>query len=690
MTSPCKASAGIWSTLVLLSVLVLYPVSFGPACCFAEARSGNAKDRGEITVFNNPLGMPEPDLGKSPGTLVLHGGGEIGDAGEEGSIFHEFIKRAGGNNARIVLIPSGSFVQGWETPNGSRLVRGGKETDDQFRARLAEKYAKWAALQADGHVASFEFLFTDTDATAPDAAANDPRFVEALKNATGVWIQAQYQGKLRYRFAAQDADGHTTLFQRELQNVLHRGGVVGGSGGGLNALSEIMILVDAERNNLGEDGTIEPDLDWGLGVIDGAFLDEHFDEYGGRAERLTNLLLKRKILDQARHRSDTRFPELKRSFGNMIAIGVAANTALFVSMDSGQVFGDGFAHIFSKSDHNVASDRDNALWSEKTIRWRRISKRDKSVAIRERGTPPQPEAELPNPFGLPVDASGDVRGTVIAHGGGSGVSGVLSSLPEIVHKDPCNVYVCPIANAEWNATIDKSGPGDAQLLANLANRYFEFRGQNLHFILATKLHKELVQSSANDLAHADIVWFGGGDQRLLMHLTGTEFTAATADVVRRGGLVGGSSAGTAVLGHIMIAGNESPPMRNAYEYGRYVAQATLGLGVLENVITDQHFEGRHHDKRGRLERLTQVLRDDNLLHTLRNTEPWKMTGVAVEESAYATFDKSGIKASGEGYVHVFVRNISRDSLTWYILDGGTDESAAIVSTADGLAIRRNE
>ncbi|HEY5314884.1 MAG TPA: hypothetical protein VIK18_20285 [Pirellulales bacterium] len=53
-------------------------------------------------VDDNPFGLPAPRDRARPGTVMLHGGGN----GLRDEIRQEFVRLAGGHDARIVLMPS--------------------------------------------------------------------------------------------------------------------------------------------------------------------------------------------------------------------------------------------------------------------------------------------------------------------------------------------------------------------------------------------------------------------------------------------------------------------------------------------------------------------------------------------------------------------------------------------------------
>jgi cyanophycinase len=96
---------------------------------------------------------------------------------------------------------------------------------------------------------------------------------------------------------------------------------------------------------------------------------------------------------------------------------------------------------------------------------------------------------------------------------------------------------------------------------------------------------------ARPLADATGVWLGGGSQSLLTDAyLGTTAEELIRWVLNRGGVVGGISAGAAVMSPVMIRGGELEP-----EVGR-------GFGLLPGTVIDQHFL-----KRNRQDRLLRVL-----------------------------------------------------------------------------------
>ena len=118
------------------------------------------------------------------------------------------------------------------------------------------------------------------------------------------------------------------------------------------------------------------------------------------------------------------------------------------------------------------------------------------------------------------------------------------------------------------------------------------------------------QANSDSVAHlldgATGIWFGGGDQVLLIKaLKGTKTDAAIHARYRAGAVVGGTSAGAAVMSAAMITGDERHPggVRPVKDSASYmtIARDNLimaeGFGLLSNAIVDQHFVRRKRSNR---------------------------------------------------------------------------------------------
>jgi cyanophycinase len=101
------------------------------------------------------------------------------------------------------------------------------------------------------------------------------------------------------------------------------------------------------------------------------------------------------------------------------------------------------------------------------------------------------------------------------------------------------------------------------------------------------------------------VWFGGGDQnRLIKVLRGTRTAAAIRARYAAGAVIGGTSAGAAVMSEVMLTGDERRPggdrrdTTNAYmTIARDNIVTDSGFALIRDAIVDQHFLRRKRHNR---------------------------------------------------------------------------------------------
>lgn len=196
-----------------------------------------------LTVFlllAGLVGAGEP-ITELPGNLVIVGGGEIPE-----SIHQKFVTLAGGDKARIVIIPTAS------------------ESAD----RAGEKAAylePWRKLKP----ASVVLLHT-----RDRKVADSDEFIKPLMNATGVWFGGGVQTRVTEAYLGTKAE---TAFH----NVLSRGGTLGGTSAGAALMSDPMIT----------GGTTTATIGKGFGFLPGFVTDQHFLKRN-RQNRLKGVLEK--------------------------------------------------------------------------------------------------------------------------------------------------------------------------------------------------------------------------------------------------------------------------------------------------------------------------------------------------------------------------------------------------------------
>jgi cyanophycinase len=125
------------------------------------------------------------------------------------------------------------------------------------------------------------------------------------------------------------------------------------------------------------------------------------------------------------------------------------------------------------------------------------------------------------------------------------------------------------------------------------------------------------------LTEATAVWLGGGDQsNLTAAYGGTLVEKELHKLLGRKGVIGGTSAGAAVLSQVMITG------------GNPVAKVDKGFGFLTHAVVDQHFVNRE-----RTDRLVGVLKQHPGLFGIGVDEA---TAAIIKGRTLAVFGKSSV------------------------------------------------
>ncbi len=177
------------------------------------------------------VGSAQPIVkGPATGALVIVGGGRVGP-----DILTRFFDLAGGRDATLVVIP---------TANGADSY-----PDDWSGLRMFKEFG----------VTNITVLHT-TDRKVADSEA----FVKPITTARAVW----FPGGRQWRLA--DSYLHTRT-QREVERVLERGGVVGGSSAGASILASYMVRGARENNYI----MMAPGYEEGFGLIKGVAIDQH-------------------------------------------------------------------------------------------------------------------------------------------------------------------------------------------------------------------------------------------------------------------------------------------------------------------------------------------------------------------------------------------------------------------------------
>jgi len=440
------------------------------------------------------------------GSLVICGGGKLPDAAVS-----QFLELAGGDNARLVVIPTAS-----------------QRAD---RADL-ESYSKiWRDRG---------FPTVDAVHTQDRAVANSDDFLTPLKSATAVWFAGGQQS-----FIAEAYVG--TRVEQELYALLDRGGVIGGTSAGAAIQSRLMIAF----------GNPQATLMQGLDLVRGSVIDQHF-KVRDRQPRLTAVL--------AAH-------------PGYFGLGIDEGTAVIVHGRTIAVVGDSTVTVcLSESANRPAMSYEIPAGQSGDL----TALRRAAIA---RAAPAFPPAIPP--------ATGVQGGALMIVGGGAMTKQMWQRFVELAGGPEAMVVYVPTAD-------EKPRLEDSRDV-----RAMKEAGAKAVTVLHTTDRDDANRDGfLEPLRRATGVWFGGGRQwRLVDAYERTLTWEAFHDVLRRGGVIGGSSAGATIQGDYLVRGN---PLGNrdmsAEGYER-------GFAFLPGVAIDQHFtqRDRQPDMKALMQTFPQLL-----------------------------------------------------------------------------------
>jgi len=226
------------------------------------------------------------------GTLLLVGGGPAQD-----DLNAEFLRLAGGANARIVVIPTASVDPGHDA---EALANGDR----------------WAHALGVAHVTVVH--------TGSRKEADSEAFVRPLRDATGVWLPGGEAGRILVSYLG-------TRTERELLAVLARGGVIGGTSAGAlvwgSACQVFRAPSDGSPYQMGDVSALILDDPHSVcfGALEQVVVAPHFTEFH---------------MQPSLSKTVTAGPQL-------LGIGIDEATALEVHGSVGSVLGRGHVTIMS-------------------------------------------------------------------------------------------------------------------------------------------------------------------------------------------------------------------------------------------------------------------------------------------------------------------------------------------------------
>ncbi|HVN69297.1 MAG TPA: hypothetical protein VMU38_06595 [Candidatus Binatia bacterium] len=163
-------------------------------------------------------------------------------------------------------------------------------------------------------------------------------------------------------------------------------------------------------------------------------------------------------------------------------------------------------------------------------------------------------------------------------------------------------------------------------------------------LLPTCSSAATISRAAAIVEHSSVVFFAGGDQADYVIWKATPIQEAVQRLYERGGAVGGTSAGEAILGHDVFDARQDRrrdttsrnAVANPYEHLISFTYNFLRFPPLADAITDMHFVTR--DRFGR----TAVFMARQIADGRVRRRSQRVLGIGVDEASGIAIDKNGI------------------------------------------------
>ena len=430
-----------------------------------------------------------------------------------------------------------------------------------------------------------------THVVIPEIAADGsvvlPNLLESLAAANGVWISGGQQQRLADALPAAEIES-------ALHSLLKRGGTIGGTSAGAAIMSQVMIA----------SGNEQPQMSVGWDLLPDAIVDQHVNE--------------RNRLARTRLAVDSH----KDHFG----LAIDESTAVIVSGRSMKVAGKGnvtillAANKLREAETQVLTDGDTAD----------LTQLRRAAGLRQQELDP----------GEPLHGQSQVSsGALVIVGGGSMPNDVVARFVELAGGKEARIVVLPTAV-----------PRDAAAREGVPGFLREDEIANVTILRQRESPEIAEEQFQTAMKAATGVWFGGGRQwGFVDAYEGTNAIELFRDVLRRGGVIGGSSAGATIQGELLVRGH---PLGNTVMLAEGYEQ---GFAFLPGTAIDQHFS-----QRGRQPDLIPVIR----------RHP-KMLGIGLDEGTAIVVQGTQVDVLGLHAAHFLtVANLTARS------DAGLDLSKA--------------
>ena len=223
----------------------------------------------------------------------------------------------------------------------------------------------------------------------------------------------------------------------------------------------------------------------------------------------------------------------------------------------------------------------------------------------------------PNPM-----TTGPDNGTLMIVGGGHLSDEILLKFIELAGSNDAPIVVIPTAGGQ-----DEYDQTAGDFLR-------KFGATNVTVLHTTNPKDADKNSFSKPLENAKGIWFTGGRQwRLVDAYAGTRTERLFWEILNRGGVIGGTSAGATIQGSYLARGDTQ---NNQIMMGDHEA----GFGFIKNIAIDQHVLVRN--------------RQFDLFDILKNKP--ELLGIGIDENTAIVVTQNQFEVIGESYVLIYDQN----------------------------------
>ncbi|MYN65694.1 MAG: cyanophycinase [Acidobacteria bacterium] len=224
---------------------------------------------------------------------------------------------------------------------------------------------------------------------------------------------------------------------------------------------------------------------------------------------------------------------------------------------------------------------------------------------------------------------GPARGSLVLVGGSMQDPAIVERFLDLAGGPDAPIVLIPTAGGA--ESYDGTWRGTEAFRASGATR--------LAILHTTDRDTANTEAFVEPLRHARGVWFGGGRQwRLADAYLDTKVHEALREVLDRGGVIGGSSAGATILGSYLVRGDTRT---NTIMMGDHEE----GFGLLRGVGVDQHLLRRN--------------RQFDLIEVVRARPD--LLGIGIDEDTAIVVQGDRFEVIGRSYVAIYDRERLLDS-----------------------------